>query len=111
MSYLWITKRVVKSINNYKCHGLINELSKQIHNDNLGLIDHKYYQGLTLDNINKYNNNDEIIWSCSLWSDYLNMKKWENSNNRIIILNKYNKFIIHEEHEIMYQEKDNTFLL
>ena len=41
MSYLWITKRIVSPLHNYKCIGLLKELSEKITNDNIyGLIDH-----------------------------------------------------------------------
>jgi hypothetical protein len=109
MSYLWITKRIVKPLNNYKCFGLLKELSIEINNNNFGLIDNKYYQGMTLQDNNNVNNN--IVWSCTSWDNYLNMKSWEKSNNRKKILNKYNDIIIYEEHSLMFKETDDTFLL
>ena len=110
MSYLWITKRIVSPLHSYKCIGLLKELSDKIINDNIyGLIDHKHYQGLTLND--KLFNNNEIIWSCSSWTDYHKMKSWENSKERKIILNKYKDIIIFEEHSIMFKEPNDIFLL
>lgn len=110
MSYLWITKRIVSPLNSYKCIGLLKELSSEIkYNPQYGLLDHKYYQGITLNEKN-YNKN-EIIWSCSSWDDYIKMKKWEKSKIRKNIIKKYDNIIIYEEHSLMCKDNNDIFLL